>query len=469
MKVTRADLFWNYGATFMRVASALIVLPLILRMLPKEEVGLWTIMIGLNSMIYLLDFGFFQTFSRAITYIYSGASTLQKEGFVPVTGSSEISFPLLKGVLRAMNRFYGFVSMLLLVLLATGGIWYINRLLIGFSGDIVNAKIAWFTYGVLLCYQFFTYYYDAALVGRGMIKRSRQIIVFSQSLHVIISSILLLYGVGLISMVIGQTVATIVNRALARNSFYDSETKKKLANVTSVEWATILKTLFHTAYKNGLASLSWVFTNRMLAIFGALYVPLASMASYGITKQITDITSTIAIAWFFTYYPKLTGEQIKQGLSEVKRIYIKARIIAIAIFIAITFFLFFAGDAVLGFIGSSTFLLPSGLLVLLFVASMLESLTHLSTSVLLSRNEVPHYIAQAITAILSLLFIIITLKYTNAGIFGLIAVPLVVQLFYQHWKWTLKLFRELQIKPIDYLNGLKSIYKSLNIFSNNNN
>lgn len=469
MKVTRADLFWNYGATFMRVASALIVLPLILRMLPKEEVGLWTIMIGLNSMIYLLDFGFFQTFSRAITYIYSGASTLQKEGFVPVTGSSEISFPLLKGVLRAMNRFYGFVSMLLLVLLATGGIWYINRLLIGFSGDIVNAKIAWFTYGVLLCYQFFTYYYDAALVGRGMIKRSRQIIVFSQSLHVIISSILLLYGVGLISMVIGQTVATIVNRALARNSFYDSETKKKLANVTSVEWATILKTLFHTAYKNGLASLSWVFTNRMLAIFGALYVPLATMASYGITKQITDITSTIAIAWFFTYYPKLTGEQIKQGLSEVKRIYIKARIIAIAIFIAITFFLFFAGDAVLGFIGSSTFLLPSGLLVLLFVASMLESLTHLSTSVLLSRNEVPHYIAQTITAILSLLFIIITLKYTNAGIFGLIAVPLVVQLFYQHWKWTLKLFRELQIKPIDYLNGLKSIYKSLNIFSHNNN
>ena len=158
MKVTRADLFWNYGATFMRVASALIVLPLILRMLPKEEVGLWTIMIGLNSMIYLLDFGFFQTFSRAITYIYSGASTLQKEGFVPVTGSSEISFPLLKGVLRAMNRFYGFVSMLLLVLLATGGIWYINRLLIGFSGDIVNAKIAWFTYGVLLCYQFFYFY-----------------------------------------------------------------------------------------------------------------------------------------------------------------------------------------------------------------------------------------------------------------------------------------------------------------------
>ena len=451
----------------MRVASALIVLPLILRMLPKEEVGLWTIMIGLNSMIYLLDFGFFQTFSRAVTYIYTGASTLQKEGFDSVLDQNGISYPLLKGVMKAMSHFYGFVSVLLLIILSTGGVWYINRLLIGFSGDIINAHIAWFSYGVLLCYQFFTYYYDAALVGRGMIKKSRQIIVFSQSLHVIISSLLLLSGMGIISMVIGQTVATIVNRTLARRSFYDSETKRNLANVLSKEWGPILKTLFYTAYKNGLASLSWVFTNRMLAIFGALYVPLATMASYGITKQITDITITISAAWFFTYYPKLTGEQIKRGLSEVKRIYIKARIITIVVFISIAVFVFFIGDVVLSFIGSSTFLLPNGLLILLFVASLLEALTQLSTSVLLSRNEVPHYIAQSVTAVVSLVVIIITLKYTQAGVFALIAVPLVVQLFYQHWKWTLKLFRELDVKPIDYLNGVKSIYKSLPIFSNN--
>ncbi|MDD4656436.1 MAG: O-unit flippase-like protein [Bacteroidales bacterium] len=468
MKVTRADLFWNYGATFMRVASALIVLPLILRMLPKEEVGLWTIMIGLNSMIYLLDFGFFQTFSRAITYIYSGASTLQKKGFVPVTGKTEIFYPLLKGTMKAMSRFYGFVSLLLLLLLSTGGVWYINRLLIGFSGDITNAKIAWFSYGVLLCYQFFTYYYDAALVGRGMIKRSRQIIVFSQSLHVVISSLLLLYGVGIISMVIGQTVATIVNRILARYSFYDSKTKLGLAKATSKKWFDILKTLFHTAYKNGLASLSWVFTNRMLAIFGALYVPLATMASYGITKQITDITITLSVAWFFTYYPKLTGEQIKRGVSEVKRIYIKATIITVAVFIPIAIFVSIAGNTLLSFIGSSTFLLPVSLIILLFVASMLEALTQISTSVLLSRNEVPHYIAQSVTAVVSLLFIILTLKYTELGVIALIAVPMVVQLCYQHWKWTLKLFKEFDIKPVDYLNGLKSIYKSLPIFSNNN-
>ncbi|GAB1473241.1 hypothetical protein MASR2M69_06820 [Bacteroidota bacterium] len=114
MRVTKGDVLWNYGATFMRVASALIVLPLILRMLPEEEVGLWTVMIGLNSMIYLLDFGFFQTFSRAVTYIFSGAKSLEKEGFKPVEPGSPVSYGLLNGVLKAMRRFYGAVSLVLL-------------------------------------------------------------------------------------------------------------------------------------------------------------------------------------------------------------------------------------------------------------------------------------------------------------------------------------------------------------------
>ncbi len=94
MNISKADLFWNYGATFMRVASGVIVLPVILRMLPAEDVGLWSIMIGLNSMIYLLDFGFYQTFSRAITYIFSGAQSLLKEGFVPIVNNKEVNYPL---------------------------------------------------------------------------------------------------------------------------------------------------------------------------------------------------------------------------------------------------------------------------------------------------------------------------------------------------------------------------------------
>lgn len=466
MKVQRADVYWNYAATFMRMASAVIILPLILRLLPSEEVGLWTVMIGLNSMIYMLDFGFFKTFSRAVTYVFTGAKSLQKEGFTPVDPGSEISYPLLKGLLKSMSRFYGIMSLIFLLLLFTGGIWYIERLMEGFVGDTAMAKWAWYTYGVLLCYQFFTYYYDAALVGRGMIKRSRQIIVFSQTMHIIVSSVLLLSGIGLISMVIGQTIATLTNRYLARRAFYDSEIRQRLSEVTAVEWREIIRNLFNTAYKTGLAGLSWVFANRMLALIGALYIPLTVMASYGISKQLADITLTLSVVWFGAYYPKLTGDQINKSIHEVKRIYIKAQIIAVAVFISAAFTIIVAGDPLLKLIGSSTPLLGKSLLILLFFATMLEALTELATSVLLSRNEVPHYKAQSMTAIVILLLLFGSLQYTNAGVVLLIAVPFVAQLAYQHWKWSMKLYKEMEIKLSDYSAGIKSIYKSLPVFNN---
>ncbi|MDD2426253.1 MAG: O-unit flippase-like protein [Bacteroidales bacterium] len=459
MKVSRGDLFWNYGATFMRVASGLIVLPLILRMLPSQEVGLWTVMISLNSIIYLLDFGFFQTFSRSVTYIFSGAKELISEGIgEKAEEGSEISFPLLKGALKAMRNYYAAMSFLLLIVFLTGGYFYIEKLLEGFLGDPFDAKMAWYLYGIMLCFQFYTYYYDALLTGRGMIKRSRQIIVLSQSAHIVIASLLLINGVGLLSMVIGQITATIINRWLSRRSFYDCDTLAGLRRDSKEQdWVSILKTLWNTAYKSGLASLSWIFTNRMLVMIGSLYIPLAVMGSYGTSKVIVDITYTLSLVWFGTYYPRLTEARVKTEDNEVKRIYIKARIIAVGVFLAVAAFTLLFGEWGISFIKSSTSLLDNKYLILLFAAALLEALTYLSTSVLLSRNAVPHYKSQSITAVITLISLFAVMELYGGSVLALILIPAIAQLLYLHWRWTLMVFKELRVRFSDYLNILKQI------------
>ena len=457
MKTGRADLFWNYGATFMRVASGLIVLPLILRMLPGEEVGLWSVMISLNSMIYLLDFGFFQTFSRSVTYIFSGARELLKEGMADKVEGEEINYPLLKGDIKAMRYFYAGMSLLLLVIFFSGGYFYIEKLLAGFQGDKSIARLAWYLYGMLLCYQFYTYFYDALLTGRGMIKRSRQIIVFSQSIHIVVASTLLLCGTGILSMVFGQIIATTVNRWLARRAFYDPETSENLKRADASDWRKILKTLWTTAYKSGLASLSWIFTNRMLVIVGSLYIPLAVMGSYGTSKVIVDVTYTLSVVWFGTYYPRLTQARVRMEEQEVRRIYVKAQCIAVAVFAVLTSATLLLGGWGIEIIKSSTRLLDGRLLFLLFLASMFEALTYLSTSVLLSRNAVPHYKAQSITAVVTMITLLLVMEFASGGVLTLILVPMATQLVYQHWRWTLMVFKELKIGIKDYLNFFKSI------------
>ncbi|MEZ7954110.1 MAG: polysaccharide biosynthesis protein, partial [Bacteroidales bacterium] len=131
MDLGRRDLLWNYGASFMRVASALIILPLILKMISPEDYGLWSIMLSIKAITELLDFVFSPTFSRAVTYVYSGAKSLRAVGFDPVVGGGDVNYSLLGSLIKAVKRFYGGVAIILLLFLGSAGLFYLEHILSG--------------------------------------------------------------------------------------------------------------------------------------------------------------------------------------------------------------------------------------------------------------------------------------------------------------------------------------------------
>ena len=100
----------------MRVASGLIVLPLVLRMLPQDDIGLWYVFVSVGSIATLLDFGFSNSFSRNITYIFSGVKELLAEGHVVVDKNQAVDYGLLKSVIKLMRLFYAAVALLFLFL-----------------------------------------------------------------------------------------------------------------------------------------------------------------------------------------------------------------------------------------------------------------------------------------------------------------------------------------------------------------
>ncbi len=436
MKLGRRDLLWNYGASFMRVASALIILPLILKMLSPEDYGLWSIMLSIKAITELLDFGFSPTFSRAVTYVYSGAKSIKSEGFDPVEPGGEINYSLLGGLIKAVKRFYGSVALILFIFLASAGVFYLEHILEGYGGDSSMARVSWYLYGVLLCYQFYTYYYDSMLVGRGMIMRARQIVVLSQSLHIIVASVMLTLGYGIISMVSGQILSVTINRILAYKAFYDTETKCSLKLNTPVAWNKILKNLWNTAYKSGLTGLSWIISNRMLAVFAGLYIPLSLVGDYGLSKQIAEITYTLSVVWFVTFYPKITQHKITGNIFQLKRMYFKSIYVGLIVFLFCIAGTLLLGDTLLNFIGSRTRLVDSWLIVALLVSALLDGLTYISTSVLLAGNEVPHYKAQLLTAMATVSLLFIFMHFTEYGLIAIVLVPLVCNLVYNHWRWT---------------------------------
>ena len=58
IEITKKDILWGYAGQFFMIGSGLFTLPVILRMLTSEEIGMNYLMLTVSTMVSLLDFGF---------------------------------------------------------------------------------------------------------------------------------------------------------------------------------------------------------------------------------------------------------------------------------------------------------------------------------------------------------------------------------------------------------------------------
>lgn len=452
MQINNKDVFWNFSATVLKIASGVLILPLILRFLSTQEVGIWTIFLSLSAISYLLDFGFSQTFTRNITYIFSGVNELQKEGYERISSKNEINYGLLKSTIDAMRWFYKYIAIIVFIFLILGGTTYLYFILKnGFTGNSQLIFASWIIYSITISYQIYTLYYDALLQGRGLIKIAKQITVISQISFIVIGSILIIFtNWGLLSLVIGQTFSIIINRVLSKKHFFDLNLKYKLSEALSLSRKETLENISPNAIKIGITSLGGYLVNRSSIFIGSIYIPLADIASFGITKQIIDLLACIATLWFSTYYPQMIQHRVQNNDYGIKNLYIKSKIIYFVIFIVGGIFLVGIGNPMLEIIESKTLFIPNYLFIFAIIVSLLENNHSWAGSILLTKNEVPFFKAALYSGLLTVILLFVFLNATNMGILSFVLAPGIAQLCYQNWKWPIVVNKEFDIKINDY-------------------
>src|SRR5688572_11809995 len=110
---------WSWGFSFLRLASVLVLLPLLTR-LPASDFGYYYLLLSIVAVAPLIDFGFSASVERAVSYAMAGATHLRAEG-PPVGESSGIpNFVLFWKLVRTARVFYRGLTFLLLVVL--GGV-----------------------------------------------------------------------------------------------------------------------------------------------------------------------------------------------------------------------------------------------------------------------------------------------------------------------------------------------------------
>lgn len=415
-----------------------------LNKLPAETIGIWNVFTSITALMTLLDFGFQPSFARNISYIFSGAHRLQKEGVEVIEAcDQQVDYSLLKGTIRAMQKFYRWMSLTVLVVLLTAGTGYLYMVLKHYSGDPMEIWVSW---GLLIginSFNLYTMYYDALMVGKGYVKRIQQINILGQSCYLIIGISMILAGCGLVAIVSSQLASVIIKRVLARRVFFTPAIKTKLGAVEPSPTKPILNAIVPNAVKMGLTNLGGFAVNRSAILIGTPVLPLADMAMYGISYQIIEIISRCACVPYSAYIPKMAQCRVEDDKAQLRRLYQICVGLMAAVMVVGGGVLIGLGDWALELIHSKTPLLPSAMLLVMMITHLLEKNHVIAAGFILSDNKIPFFIPSLIAGAVTIGLLFLFIDGLHWGVWGLILAPMIAQIVYQNWKWPSVIIKEL--------------------------
>lgn len=441
--VGKKDFAWTLASMFIKVGAGVLLYPFVLTALSAQEVGIWTIFNSISILTLLFDFGFNASFTRNISYIFSGVSELKAKGYEQSV-SAVVDYSLLNSTIKAMRVFYSRIALALFFICITLGTYYVYCLLDDFNGSRVEVYCAWGVVCTVNCYLLYTKYYEALLMGKGMVKRSSQINVIGNSVYVVAAVIFLLSGYGLFAVVASQGLSVIVIRVLSYKSFYTNDIKAVLTNSSDMRYREVLKSIAPNAVKLGLTTLGGFVINRSSTFIGSLFVPLEQMASYGISLQIILIVAQVSTSITRVYMPKICQWRVERNNRAIRRIYWLSSAFLLCVFAVSTVAIVLCGNWALSVIRSETVLLPTAMLVVLAIQCYLDTNHANAADFLTSKNEVPFFKASLLSAAGVVVVLYIFETQLNMGLWGMILAPAIVQALYQNWRWPLMVIKDLK-------------------------
>lgn len=441
ININKNDVFWSYFAQFINYGSGLMLLPIILHKLPTSHLAIWYIFLAISAAISLLDFGFQSNIMRNVSYVMSGAQKLLATGIdSEFKEGKEVNWTLFWSLVSTAKRIYSYISIAVFFILIIAGTYYIYTITKNFQ-DQSFVLYSWMLYLLVSVVNFYFYYYNPLLLGRGLIREYNITIAFSKATNLLLSIAALELGLGLMGIVIALFISVLVDRFFARRFFNKDIVKEpektKLENLFPILW--------NNSWRIGLVSLGSFLILRANIFLVSSFLPLSVAASYGLSLQLLTTASSFGMIFFTAFIPKINSSRLSQNLLNIRIIVAHSLLISWTIFFLSTAALLVLGNLLLEIIKSKTHLISNLDLLFLALILVLEMNHTLFATLITTKNSVPFVKPALISGILIVLFSFISLKYLKLGLPGILVSQFVVQLAYNNWKWPVVGLKDLRI------------------------
>lgn len=461
MNTSKKDIIWSYLSRFLMIGVNVILLPLIMRFLTSDELGLWYVFSSISQIVNLFDFGFNATISRHMTYAWSGASKLEKTYMTKEFGNKK-NVRLMSEIMYTCRLVYFIISVLAFAIMISFGTIYICS--VTKTGMTREILIAWIVYVSAVFLNLFYGYWSSLLQGIGAVAERNKMNVIAKVIQVLLAAIFLFYGMGLLGFVIAYTISGISLRIIGRKYF-----KKKTSEFTfesKISKGRIkecFSAIWESAWRNGIVMLAEFFTTQANTLICAYFIDLTSTSVYGVLTQVISTIASVSTAYFSAYQPQYSNACLQRNVDLQRNITCKADFIYKLVFTVGMIAFIFLGIPILDIIRPN---MNISITLSLFVG-LFYYLYHqqsIFVSMIASSNRILCCKSYMVTAVCSFFLSIFLVTYAGLGIWGIIISQLVTNLFYNNWKWPNFVLRETNLRYRDiYLLGIRELKNDVTV------
>ncbi|MCZ8493358.1 O-unit flippase-like protein [Priestia megaterium] len=445
LKVSKKDYLWSYFSFILKYGSTLILTPFSVLLLPNEELGLWYSFASVTAIVALLDFGFSKTITRNITFAWSGARELVKEGMSRETGALNIPNYRLFTLVFVTSRY---ISLLLaiaaLIIMLTAGTGYIDYVMRDYDKSY---NIVWVVYAIAIFLNLFYGYWVSTLNGIGAIEKAQKATTISILVQLPVSIVGLYLGYGLMAMSLGYFSGSLVMRLVARKFLYESIDKNHFIQESkSIQKSDVFNTfkiIWYNAKKLGIGMLALTVIYQSSTFICSIVIGVEKTAAYGLANQIVAIIITVANVFYSTNIPNFSHLRLLGKKEELKRVYSLSIFVYWTVCMGALILLITVGMKIL-LIFKPDLDVSINLILILGIVHFIEGHFIMNCNIITTSNRIPYTKSYIYTSISMVLLSVLFTVILNWEVYGLILAKAIAEL-YVAWKWPRYIMEELGV------------------------
>lgn len=453
-RIAGSAVAWSFVSTGLRLGGAVLILPIVLRYLPPEQLGLWYVFVSIGSVVALMDAGFGLTLVRSLGYLWAGVSTLLPQGLAAkVESEGEVrgpNFKLMADLIVTMDWYYRMIAlMILIVLLGPGTLWMWYKT--ASLADAGGVRGAWLLFSVGTAVNMAAAIWSGVLLGINNVRASEQIFARALLFNYVIVGGGLWCGFGLWAMVAGQLAQGMAIRLGGKFKFTHlaGEGYRAERGQRSPE---LIKTLWPMSWRSaamGLGSYLILFANTLVC---SSFLGLAETGSYGLTFQLVTVVAGVSAIWVNVKLPVMNQMRTAGDTAALAQLFISRLRLCLGTYVLGAVALVLIGPTFLHLLRSKTSMLAPVQTATLLLVMFLTTLQSLHTSLVLSENRNPFVMPMLATGIgIGLMSVFLA---PRIGVWGLVISFGLGQLAFLNWWSVMQGLKSLRLSPSEFFRRL---------------